>query len=89
MLLLSFGSFVLGCQAILLEGKSDKRHSGQSHLRHQGFSRTPVLFKRMIFLKGDSVGASSIHQICLTNTFIQRKCVKCTQHGFSGAYEGG
>ena len=29
---------VLGCQAILLEGKADKRHSGQSHLRHQGFS---------------------------------------------------
>ena len=37
-MLLSFVLHVLGCRAILLERKAYKRHSGQSHLKHQGFS---------------------------------------------------
>ena len=71
---LSFVLHVLGCQAILLEGKVDKRHSEQSHLRHQGFSSG--FQKSETSLKEIQLG-SAAHQICL-NTFIQGKCVKCS-----------
>ena len=69
---MSFVLHVLGCRAILLEGKADKRHSGQSHVRHQGFSS--CFQKSETSLKEIQLG-SAAHQICL-NTFIQRECVK-------------
>ena len=64
--------FACGCRAILLEGKSDKRHSGQSHLRHQGFFSSLQERETFFLLKQVELGRAFL------NTFIQRECVKCS-----------